>query len=93
MTQYKREFERLPIEEDAIALDENGRELGRVSRVSGGGFQIKPATTGVTAWLRPGVRIAITVVETGSGVRNVFPVEVVYCEGESVGVKFVTVAR
>ncbi len=86
---YKREFERLEIEEDAIAIDESGQELGRVFRVSGGGFQIKPISEEAVSKLLAGQRVAITIVEPASGVRNVFPVEVVYREGDSVGVKFV----
>lgn len=86
---YKREFERLEIEEDAIAMDETGQELGRVFRVSGGGFQIKPVSEEAVSKLQPGQRVAITIVEPASGVRNVFPVEVVYHQGDSVGVKFV----
>lgn len=89
MKPYKREFERLEIEEDALALDEDGRELGRVLLVSGGGFQIKPFSGAAISKLQPGQRLAITVVEPASGVRNVFPVEIVYREGDSVGVKFV----
>jgi hypothetical protein len=86
---YRREFERLEIEEDALALDEDGRELGRVSLVSGGGFQINTGSLTAAERLVPGKRMIITVVEPNSGIRNVFPVEIVYREGEIAGAKFV----
>ena len=40
----RRQFERLKLSEDAVALTQDGKKLGKVSQAGGGGFLIFPAT-------------------------------------------------
>jgi hypothetical protein len=89
MSDIRRRFERLSISEDALALDQAGQQLGRVSQVSGGGFLIYPASTIALQQLPVGRRLTITVVEPKSNSRNSVDVEVRYHKDTAVGVSFV----
>jgi len=48
MSLNRRQFERLKLSEDAIALDQSGKKLGKVSSAGGGGFLIYPASQDAT---------------------------------------------
>ncbi len=84
----RRQFERLEISEEAVAIDENGRKLGRVSHAGGGGMTIMlDSEFGQT--FAPGSRLRIVVEETSTAIRHTVSVEVRYCLGNEVGVEFV----
>jgi len=85
----RRQFERLNLSEDAVALDQAGRKLGKVSSAGGGGFLIYPASPDATGTLAPGKRLTITVHEPKQNVNSTVDVEVRYRDGEAVGVEFV----
>jgi|SRR5579872_6834404 len=86
----RRQFERLHIPEDAIAMDDSdGLELGRVSQASGGGFLIFPATPEAMRKLEVGKRLRVTIREPRSRATNTLNVEVRYRKGEALGVQFV----
>jgi len=85
----RRQFERLKLSEDAVALDQSGQKLGKVSQAGGGGFLIYPASASATGQLTPGKRLTITVHEPKQNVNSTVDVEVRYREGEAVGVEFV----
>ena len=89
MSDTRRRFERLAISEDALALDQAGQNLGRVSQVSGGGFLIHPASAVALQQLPVGRRLTVTVVEPKSNSRNSVDVEVLYHKESAVGVSFV----
>jgi hypothetical protein len=89
MSINRRQFERLKLSEDAIALDQSGQKLGKVSSAGGGGFLIYPASPDATGKLTPGKRLTITVHEPDQNVNSTVDVEVRYLEGEAVGVEFV----
>ena len=88
MISNRRQFERLEIPEEAVAIDESGCKLGRVSRVGGGGMTI--ALGGDHAHtFAPGARLRVVVEET-SGIRHTLPVEVKYCHDGDLGVEFIS---
>jgi len=85
----RRQFERLRLSEDAIALDQAGKKLGKVSSAGGGGFLIYPASPDATGLLAPGKRLTITVHEPNQNVNSTVDVEVRYRDGEAIGVEFI----
>ena len=89
MSINRRQFERLRLSEDAVALDQSGKKLGKVSSAGGGGFLIYPASPDATGQLAPGKRLTITVHEPNQNVNSTVDVEVRYRDGEAIGVEFV----
>jgi hypothetical protein len=85
----RRQFERLRLSEDAIALHESGQKLGKVSSAGGGGFLIYPTSPEASGLLTPGKRLTITVHEPKQNINSTVDVEVRYREGQAVGVEFV----
>jgi hypothetical protein len=85
----RRQFERLKLSEDAIALHSSGTKLGKVSSAGGGGFLIYPTSPEASGLLTPGRRLTITVHEPKQNVNSTVDVEVRYIEGQAVGVEFV----
>ena len=85
----RRQFTRLPLSEDAVAIDQQGNQLGRVAQAGGGGFLIFPATPGAKDQLKPGRTLTITVFEPHNNVRSLVDVEVRYIDKDAVGVQFI----
>ncbi len=88
MTSNRRQFERLDIPEEAIAIDESGRKLGIVSRAGGGGMTIALGDN-LGHSFTPGSRLRV-IVEEASGNRHTLPVEVKYCHNGDLGVEFIS---
>lgn len=84
----QRRFERLQLPEDALAVDDAGRELGRVAQAGGGGMLIHTGSEQAAAGFQAGQRLRITVVEPRSDNRHTLSVVVRYRKGEAVGVEF-----
>ena len=82
----QRRFERLQLPEDALALDDAGRELGRVSHAGGGGMLIHTGSEKAEASFQLGQRLRITVVEPGKDNRHTLSVVVRYRKGEAVAI-------
>ena len=89
MSLTRRQFERLKLSEDAVALHSSGTNLGKVSSAGGGGFLIYPTSPEAAGLLLPGKRLTITVHEPKQNVSSTVDVEVRYREGQAVGVEFV----
>jgi len=89
MSINRRQFERLRLSEDAIALHASGAKLGKVSSAGGGGFLIYPTSPEASGFLTPGKRLTITVHEPKQNVNSTVDVEVRYIDGQAVGVEFV----
>ena len=88
MSREKRRFERLALPEDAVAVDDSGRNLGRVSQAGGGGLCIHTGSEKAAAGFEPGQHLRITVVEPKTDNRHTLRVVVRYRRGEAVGVEF-----
>ncbi|MCU1310794.1 MAG: hypothetical protein JWO20_1919 [Candidatus Angelobacter sp.] len=86
----RRTFQRIPLTDDAIAVDDTGRELGKVSQASGGGMTIHPPNREVADSLSLGQRLQVTVMEPGTQTSNTIDVVVRYHDGEKIGFEFVT---
>jgi len=85
----RRQFERLQLPQDAYAVDERGRQVGRISTVGGGGLRLDHLAPGLAPELQPGRRLRLTVVEPQT--RNTHTLEVVvrYRAEDHAGVEFV----
>ncbi len=86
----RRAFQRFPISDHAVAVDEAGATLGRVAMAGGGGMTIHADTAAVAHRLTPGTKLRVTVVEPDNKVSNTVNVEVRYAKGTEIGVQFIS---
>ena len=86
----RRNFQRLPLADHAVAVDATGRELGKVSQASGGGMMIHPPNREVADSLSLGQRLQVTIMEPESQTSNTIDVVVRYHDGEKIGFEFNT---
>jgi hypothetical protein len=86
----RRRFERLTIPEDAVAVDENGRQLGRVVEAGGGGMLVAIESAELARDLHVGRCLRVTIVEPTSGTATVMDVEVKYATPNGVGMEFIS---
>jgi hypothetical protein len=89
-TGNRRQFERLALSERAIAVHSDGRTLGPVKQVGGGGMLVCECADGFDG-LRVGDQMRLTIVEPDLGTTNVMDVEVRYITGNDVGMEFTTI--
>lgn len=88
-TLTRREFQRAPLSDNTFALDPQGRELGLVANVSGGGVMLHPATPWARETLAIGRHFAVTIVEPASGNKIQLNVEVSHITYPSrIGLRF-----
>ena len=87
--QNRRQFLRIQVPADAVALDEQGKKLGRVEEAGGGGLRIRLEAEGKAP--AEGSRLKITVVEPGTDhVIHTANVQVRYCQGTLLGLEFLS---
>jgi hypothetical protein len=86
----RRQFERLVLSDEAVAVDEKGTELGKVSQAGGGGMLIQAHSGKLADSLSVGRKLQITVVETKAQTSHTIDVIVRHREGNYIGVEFVT---
>lgn len=86
----RRKHVRLEMTEDAIALDEQGKEIGKVLQAGGGGMTVGGASEAAVAKLTVGAKLRVTIVEPGSQTRNTIDVIVRRASGTQIGFEFVT---
>jgi hypothetical protein len=85
----RRQFLRIQVPADAVALDEQGKRLGRVEEAGGGGMRIRLEAEGKAP--AEGSRLKITVVEPGTDhVIHTANVLVRYCQGTLLGLEFLS---
>jgi hypothetical protein len=85
----RREFPRLQLSDHAVAMDEQGRELGRVTQASGGGMRLT-ATPELAEELNVGQKMRVTIVEPATQTSNTIDVMIRYNDGENIGFEFVS---
>lgn len=85
----RRQFPRLELSEDALAIDENGRELGKVLETGGGGMLITTHSGEIADSLAVGKNLRITIHEPGSQTSNKLDTVVRHRKGLKIGVQFV----
>ena len=85
----RRQFQRLELSDDAIAVDKSGRELGKVTQASGGGMMVVPKSAEIARSLAQGERVQITVMEPGSQTRHTIDMVVRYSSADKIGLEFV----
>lgn len=91
MSSERRQFPRYAVPENAIAYDEHGRKLGRVSQAGGGGMLIDIAAEGIDpAEFPAGRRLRVTVLEPANRARTTIDVIVRYVNASGVGAEFIT---
>jgi PilZ domain-containing protein len=86
-----RKFPRLGIAEEARVYDQNGRELGIVSEVSGSGMGLEAPSASTIESVQIGQRLRLSIVEPGSRATNVVEAVVRFRDGNKLGVEFVEV--
>jgi hypothetical protein len=86
----RRQFPRLQLSELAYAVDDSGRELGKVSQASGGGMLIKTASETLAGSFKVGDKLRITIIEPGSQASNTIDIVIRYIDKKVMGVEFVT---
>lgn len=89
MDNNRRRFERLAITEHAVAVDENGRQLGPVKQASGAGMLIIAESDDIVRDLPVGKCMRVTIIEPQSGTATAMDVEVKSVIGKGVGMEFV----
>lgn len=87
MNSERRQFSRFDVPEGALALDEAGRQLGRVTVAGGGGLAIA-LDEGVVP-PAPGTNLQLTIVEPALNARHSIDVVVRRQDERSIGVEFV----
>lgn len=88
-TSERRYFLRTSLADDARALDSNGGELGRISKISGSGVLIHCSSDAVADYLVDEGELRILIVEPRSQSSTAIDVTVRYREGRNVGFEFV----
>ena len=85
----RRQFLRIQVPADAVALDEQGKKLGRVEEAGGGGMRVRLEAEGKAP--AEGSRLKIKVVEPGTDhVIHTANVLVRYCQGTLLGLEFLS---
>ena len=85
----RRQWQRLEITEPTMALDDTGRELGKIIQASGGGIALVPRP-GIADDLNVGQIYRLTIVELVSKTQNTIDVVIRHNDGERIGLEFVT---
>ena len=84
----RRQFQRIALENDAIAIDKSGRELGKVLQASGGGMLIQPTKADVAKTISAGDHLQVTVLEPGTQTSHTIDVVVRFNDGKQIGIEF-----
>jgi hypothetical protein len=85
----RRQFPRLMLSEDALAIDEKGRELGKVVETGGGGMLITTHSAEIADSLAVGKNLRITIHEPASQTSNKLDTVVRHRKGLKIGVQFI----
>ncbi len=86
----RRQFPRISLSDEAVAMDPQGLCLGRVKQASGGGMSIEMDSAEVREAMKLGKRLTVTILEPGLGTSNTLDVVVRHRLGNRIGVEFVS---
>ena len=86
----RRQFQRITLTHDAVAIDKSGRELGKVSQASGGGMMISPVKNEIAATIAIGDRLQVTILEPDTQTSHTIDVIVKFNNGHQIGIEFVS---
>ncbi len=89
----QRQFPRLKITEQAVAVNERGLQLGKVKEVGAGGMTIVAANDEALLLMPVGRKMRVNVIEPGSKTTTTLHIEVLYVRKNEVGVKFPTLSE
>lgn len=88
--EQRRQFPRVKITEQAVAVNDRGLQLGKVKEVGAGGMMITAASQEALMLMPVGRKLRINVIEPGSKTTTPLTVEILYVRNNDVGVKFTT---
>ncbi len=88
MALEQRQFPRMKITEQAVAVNERGLQLGKVKEVGAGGMMVAAANKEALMLMPVGRRMRINIIEPGSKTTTPLNVEVLYVRDNNVGLKF-----
>lgn len=86
----QRQFQRLKVTEQMVAVNERGLQLGKLKEVGAGGMTIVAANKEALLLMPVGRKMLINVIEPGTKTTTPVNVEVLYVKDNNVGVKFAT---
>jgi hypothetical protein len=90
MYSNRRQFDRLDITDEAIALDATGRRLGRVVRAGGGGMTVVLDAEIEYTKFAAGDSLRITVLEPARQIRHALDTSIRYVTDGNMGLEFVS---
>jgi len=90
MAYDQRQFPRMKITEQAVAVNDRGLQLGKVKEVGAGGMMITAVSQEALMLMPVGRKMRINVIEPGTKTTTPLSVEVLYVRDDNVGVKFST---
>ena len=91
MVTENRQFPRLKITEQAVAVNDRGLQLGKVKEVGAGGMMITAANQEALMLMPVGRKMRINVVEPGLKTTTPLNVEILYVRTNDVGMKFTNI--
>ena len=91
MALEQRQFPRVKITEQAVAVNERGLQLGKVKEVGAGGMMISAANQEALLLMPVGRKMRINVIEPGTKTTTPLNIEILYVRGDDVGVKFASI--
>ncbi len=86
--QQRRQFPRVKVTENTVAVNDRGLQLGKVKEVGAGGMMITAASEEALMLMPVGRKMRINVIEPGTKTTTPLTVEVLYVRNNDVGVKF-----
>lgn len=84
----RRQFPRVKVTEQAVAVNDRGLQLGKVKEVGAGGMMITAASQEALMLMPVGRKMRINVIEPGSKTTTPLSIEILYVRNNDVGVKF-----
>jgi hypothetical protein len=88
MGMEQRQFTRVKITEQAVAVDDRGLQLGKVKEVGAGGMMLAEVSQEALMLMPVGRKLRINIIEPDTRTTTPLNVEVLYIRDDNVGVKF-----